>query len=152
MDSKVHAEKAIRGINGKTVRPGLVKEEEDADGDVKMDGTASSSLGEGKVVAVDFALPKDAWEARQTGTGKEEMEVKSEDEEDGDEDSDAAMEEADESQDDSQEAESDNDDDDDEDMESDDEEPSARTEPEEGSTLFIRNLAFEATDEDLHGV
>jgi nucleolar protein 4 len=142
------AEKAITGVNGKRIWAGMGLEREEKE-------------GRGRMVAVDWALSKDEWhkaEAGQTdstaavnGDGEH---AEDEPEEEGDED----IDEDEEDDDDDEEEEEDDDSDlspveigaemsEDEDDESDEERP--ETEP-QGTTLFVRNVQFEATEAELY--
>lgn len=159
MLSRADAEKAISKCNGMKIRAGIADElarakqkkkkevrieKKGRAGEMEVAEEGEEAGGAERVIAVDWALSKDKWEEE-----KAKIEV----------DEDASMEEADE---DHSEEEGDavgvNEGDD----ESDDESSSYETEedvqkpvkpelpaPETGTTLFIRNLPFEATDDEL---
>jgi nucleolar protein 4 len=142
MMSKKDAEKAIEGANGSTVGG-----EKDGDPNAK---------GKERVIAVDWALSKERWEVE-----KEKLEEENDDEE-GSEGSEAGSNSEgldDESEDDNIGVHEDSDETDDEDGEDgegsdmdDDDDPPDRPQlppPETGNTLFIRNVPFTATEEEL---
>ncbi|GAO51882.1 hypothetical protein G7K_5973-t1 [Saitoella complicata NRRL Y-17804] len=114
MGSREEAEKAVEGVNGTEI--------------------------EGRTVAVDFAVGKDAWEKMQDEEeeGAEEEEEDDEEEEDEDEDDMDPVQ-----------VPSDYEEDEDEDME-DDEEVEKKQSDTRNRTLFIRNLPFDCDDDKLH--
>lgn len=129
---KKDAEKAMEAVNGTVIKP-------------PPEGK------EGRPVAVDWALSKEKWEekGKKKEEDKEESENESaeESEEESDPDSDVEMAVP-------------GDDDEEEDEEEDDEDDEDNTAPEEpvkpalpavqtGNTVFVRNLPFEATEEEL---
>ncbi|KAG8896117.1 RNA recognition motif-containing protein, partial [Tulasnella sp. 403] len=161
MYQKAHAQKALDAINGSKVSSGVhgsakstangaIKDE---DGDVDMEDSKEGERG--RVVAVDFALPKASWEAaKQDGPAVDEEEeasgsdgdeeevpeddIKREKRNDpgsssslGDEDSNA----------------------DDQDIDGPElgegHHEQKRPEPPDGTVLFVRNVPFEASEEDL---
>ncbi|BFZ65456.1 RNA recognition motif-containing protein [Saitoella coloradoensis] len=115
MGSREEAEKAVEGVNGTEI--------------------------EGRTVAVDFAVGKDAWEKMQ-----DEEEDEENDEEDDDEEED---EDEDEDDMDPVQVPSDYEEDEDEDME-DDEQVEKKQSDTRNRTLFIRNLPFDCDDDKLH--
>ncbi|WWC67499.1 uncharacterized protein I206_101407 [Kwoniella pini CBS 10737] len=133
------AEKAIEGVNGKVLK--------------------TKSGKEGREVAVDFALSKEKWEE---ANKKPDSEEKSE--ESGSESGSGEESGSDEGSDDAEESGSDSEDDGEEDGEEDVDMSEAGSEGEEeeepvkptlpsvdvGSTLFIRNLPFEVTEQELN--
>jgi nucleolar protein 4 len=123
MRGKKNAERAIEGINGKEV--------------------------DGRTLAVDWAVEKDTYEGLVKGEKAEEDNEVDDNEEDGSQvDDDAAEEEL---IDNDEEVESDEGDSDDGvDLDSDEDEEEPERKPDDrSSTLFIRNLPFTCTDEDL---
>ncbi|WWC87334.1 uncharacterized protein L201_002223 [Kwoniella dendrophila CBS 6074] len=144
------AEKAIEGVNGKVIKTKSV-----------------SDLKEGRQVAVDFALSKEKWqEANPKAADKEDDQEDNSDSESGsdegesdsDEDDDDDDEEEEEGSGSEEESASEDDDNEDVDMsgeeEQDEEEPVKPTLPsvDVGSTLFIRNLPFETTEQELNAL
>lgn len=117
----------------------------------KVNGTVIKDTGgkEGRPVAVDWALSKDKWEETQKGKeGEKEKDVKP----------DIKAEEGDESSGSESGSDSDSDDEEDEDEEDDEDKPDVDMEEpvkpqlptvDVGSTLFIRNLPFETTEQEL---
>nr|XP_019047635.1 nucleolar protein 4 [Kwoniella bestiolae CBS 10118]OCF26565.1 nucleolar protein 4 [Kwoniella bestiolae CBS 10118] len=140
------AEKAIEGVNGKVLK--------------------TKSGKEGREVAVDFALSKEKWEEARKVDGGEEKEAGSGSDSGSGSDDDEEEDEESGSEDDEDEEEgSDEDDDGDEDVdmseagseeeeEEEEEEPVKPTLPsvDVGSTLFVRNLPFEATEQELNSL
>lgn len=173
--SKKDAEKAIQGVNGTKVVGGIAsrpqgkkkKGKKSAEKETEGEVVDESPEVEGRVVAVDWALSKERWEktideAADEGSSsgeegeKEDTEsgASDEDGEEDDEDEDAEAEQTlgvndeESGSDNSGSENSDSEEDDDESMA----EPATSSKPpppEEGTTLFIRNVPFEATDEDL---
>jgi nucleolar protein 4 len=173
MLSKADAARALAGVNGTKVRAGLAarlaeeknKKKKDARLERKKEGAegdADDAAAKERVVAVDWALSKDRWEEEKTkaeeagedtemdeaeasgsgsGSSSSSEEGDSDDEDGGlgvdDEDSD-------------QDADSGSDDDDERD-EADAEAPVKPTLPQTdvGTTLFVRNVPYEATEDDL---
>ncbi|KZO97711.1 hypothetical protein CALVIDRAFT_512877 [Calocera viscosa TUFC12733] len=151
MLTKAEAEKAVEGVNGRVLGEGKGRE--------------------GRKVAVDWAVSKERWEKVEVAEevvadgadGAEEKEdeemadaeaeAEEEEDESADEDVDQGAgvhEEDDEDEDD--EDEEDNDDEDAEEGEEDEDEPKARPllpQTDVGTTLFVRNIPFEATEDDL---
>ena len=145
MSSKKDAEKAIKGCNGMTVRAGTAESSDD-------------KRATERVIAVDWALSKDKWEEEKAKIEKDAvMHGPSESEEDAEDDNSNSGEE--------------NSDDDDEghlglhtgeeednnsnagseeDEENDEERVKPQLpQPEAGTTLFIRNIPFNATEDEL---
>lgn len=135
MRGRPNAEKAIAGVNGKEV--------------------------DGRTIAVDWAVKKEEYDQNGAGEDEDEAGVEQEDEED-DEGSDggAHVDDDEESVGDDKDPEDEDDMDDDEDEDEDgdmdddmedeeDEEPKQHREEDKSATLFIRNLPFNCTDEDL---
>ena len=167
--SKSSAEKALAAINSTRIYPGMAQERVDTEGgkggkkkEVRLakraaDKEIGGGGGErGRVVAVDWAVGKDEFKRAQIDEKPAEVEAGSEDEdseEESDEeahDDDSDMSPVPEGADDedvemSPEPERHADDDDDE-LE---EEP-VGPEPPKGTTLFIRNMSFEATEAELY--
>ncbi|KAI0316392.1 hypothetical protein OF83DRAFT_1164375 [Amylostereum chailletii] len=164
MWTKKEAEKAMEGCNGVKVRAGfaegLVKDKqkrkkakreekkakEKADGGAGDEDDDEKEEGE-RVIAVDWALSKDKWEVeKQRMVDAEEEEDTSESQSSDEEDESSALGLHEGDEDDSDEH-SEDDDDDRSDIEE-------RTKPqlpppETGTTLFIRNIPFEATEDEL---
>jgi nucleolar protein 4 len=119
------AEKAMETVNGKVIKKvGAVKEKGEAAKDVK----------EGRPVAVDWALSKEKWQETQKVEKGDEASEEEEEDEDENEDEEEEEEQG-----------------GDEDVEMAEEEPVKPALPtvEAGSTLFIRNLPFETTEQEL---
>jgi nucleolar protein 4 len=143
MSSKKDAEKAIEGCNGMTVRA------ETASSDDKR--------ATERVIAVDWALSKDKWEAEKAKIEEDAvMHESSESEDDAEDDNSNSGEE---NSDDGDEGhlglhtgeEEDNSNADSEEDEENDEErvKPQLPQPEAGTTLFIRNIPFNATEDEL---
>ncbi|CAE6494033.1 unnamed protein product [Rhizoctonia solani] len=169
MLSHADAERALKGVNGRTVgaqkkqkktrrereeaarekaaarlraMKGEVPENEDSEREEK-DDHANETLKEGRAVAVDWALSKDQWEETVSQRRDEEaMEV------DGEEGEDEEGEEESESEAGSSE----------EEVSEEDSDGGSEEEPHErpqlpdtdvGTTLFVRNVPFEATEDDM---
>ncbi|WVF70433.1 hypothetical protein IAT40_005223 [Kwoniella sp. CBS 6097] len=144
--TKKDAEQAIQGVNGKVLKTKSGKNERE--------------------VAVDFALSKEKWEEAKKGDEPEKEEGSGSDEsgsESGSDDdqSDSGSEDEEEDENDDDDEESDDEDEDmsddgeageDEEDDEDEEEPVKPTLPsvDVGATLFIRNLPFEATEQELN--
>ncbi|KAL8293625.1 hypothetical protein RQP46_000326 [Phenoliferia psychrophenolica] len=169
--SKSSAEAALAAVNGTRIYAGLAKERVMSEGgkggkkkevreQKKRDEKDGGGGGgeKGRVVAVDWALGKDEYKKAQVDEEKAAVgdESGSEGSEDGSEGSEEESEEEEEEDDDSDlepiamgasddESEKHADDDDDEL----DEEPQA-PEPPKGTTLFVRNMSFEATEAELY--
>lgn len=106
--------------------------------------TAKDAGKEGRPIAVDWALSKDKWEETQKGKEvKEDVKPDIKDESDSGSDNDE-----DEDSDDDEDEEDDNEEKPDVDM---DEEPTKPKLPtvDVGATLFVRNLPFETTEQEL---
>ncbi|KDQ16850.1 hypothetical protein BOTBODRAFT_30748 [Botryobasidium botryosum FD-172 SS1] len=171
--SKADAEKALEAVHGTKVvggvssRPQTTKKGKKS-AEKEGDGSAGGAKDEGRIVAVDWALSKERWEQvageaadeESEGSEGEEDEEKDGESSEGDSDGDSEDEEQEqtlgvnelssgsEESDSGSSGSEQSDDDDDESMAS----PSKSSRPpapEEGTTLFIRNVPFEATDEDL---
>ncbi|KAK4684518.1 nucleolar protein 4, partial [Tremellales sp. Uapishka_1] len=131
------AERAMEGVNGKVIKK--IGAEKKKDEDKK----------EGRPVAVDWALSKEKW--KETQGEKEEKKAEASGSEDEDEESGSGSDSEDDGEGDE------NDDDEDAEKEEDADGDVAMEEPvkpqlpavEAGSTLFIRNLPFEATEQEL---
>jgi nucleolar protein 4 len=147
------AEKAMEAVNGKTLS--------------RAGNRKSKAKGEERVVAVDWALSKDKWleaqkgEAGEEGQAKEKGEEEGEEEDDDEDEEDESDEESEdgseadvdmegsESDDEEEEAEDGNDDNDDEAEEQDEPVKPKLPTVDVGSTLFVRNLSFEAEEQEL---
>ncbi|KAI0049314.1 RNA-binding domain-containing protein [Auriscalpium vulgare] len=171
MWSKKDAEKAIEGATGTKVRTGYAagmvvdkqkkKKELREEKKLKLkaqgagEGEAGEEVSGERVIAVDWALSKDKWEEEKKKLADAESEAESDSGEDASSDEDEGIATDDEG---SALGLHDHDDDgpeDDEDDEeadrSDDDEPTKPTlpPPEAGTTLFVRNIPFEATEDEL---
>ncbi|KZS87304.1 RNA-binding domain-containing protein [Sistotremastrum niveocremeum HHB9708] len=144
--SRKDAERAISAVNGMNVVPGL---------------HSALKLG-GRVVAVDWAISKERWEKEVAKADADAEEEKVEDDDDSEAGDSASASTSDSgsnaSEDDSND-ESDShfdssDEDEDEDMDAEDEEPKRPSlpTPEDGTTLFLRNLPYEATEDELRNL
>lgn len=136
MRGRKNAEKAMEGVNGKEI--------------------------DGRTLAVDWAVEKDVYQGLQKGEGEGEdggVEVKEEDDEDEEEEIEESMggvglADDDEMESDGSDEEDENEDDEDVDIDMDDgDEPDevaeANLSEDKSTTLFVRNLPFSCTDEDL---
>jgi nucleolar protein 4 len=135
MRGRPNAEKAISGVNGKEI--------------------------DGRTIAVDWAVKKDEYEKTAAGEEEDAGEEQEDDEEDEGSDGGARVDDDDEDSvgdDKDSQDEDDMDDDEDEDEDGDmdeemddeeDEEPKQHRSEDKSATLFIRNLPFNCTDEDL---
>ncbi|KAN0063566.1 RNA recognition motif-containing protein [Thecaphora frezii] len=132
--SRNDAAKAINAVNGKAIRHGAAehaaykaaKGKKGRDAAKKLLDAVRAHAQPERIVAVDWALSKKDWEAK---AEQSDVETDAEDEE--------------------------NDDGDDEDEEEDDSDAEIKPtlpQPEEGTTLFVRNLPFQATEEELKSV
>ena len=144
MSSKKDAEKAIEGWNGMTVRAGTAKSTDD-------------KRATERVIAVDWALSKDKWEAEKAKIEEDAvMHDSSESEDDAEDDNTNSGEE---NSDDGDEGhlglhtleEEDNSNAGSEEDEDNNEErvKPQLPQPEAGTTLFIRNIPFNATEDEL---
>lgn len=146
MSSKKDAEKAIKGCNGITLRAGTVEP------------TDEKKVATERVIAVDWALSKERWEAEKAKIEEAAMHESSESEDDDAEDdgSNSGEENSDdgdeghlglhsrEEEDNSSNAGSE------EDEENDEERVKPQLpQPEAGTTLFVRNIPFNATEDEL---
>ncbi|ORY21458.1 hypothetical protein BCR39DRAFT_553517 [Naematelia encephala] len=135
------AERAMEAINGKSI-----KRVGERKGKVK---------GDDRPVAVDWALSKEKWEETQKGDVKEEKEAKEKDGETSSSGSSSGSEDSSDSDEDEEsDATSESGEEDEEKMdvdEAEEEEPVKPTLPsvDVGATLFIRNLPFETTEQEL---
>ncbi|KAK4701504.1 nucleolar protein 4, partial [Phenoliferia sp. Uapishka_3] len=168
--SKSAAEAALKGVNETRIYAGLAAERvmsEGGKGGKKSEVRAQAKKDEkenaggggekGRIVAVDWALGKDDYKKAQADEAKAaaEGESGSEGSEEEDEDSEEESEEEEEDDDSdlepiaykSEESEDEHHADDDDDKL--DEEPEA-PEPPKGTTLFVRNMSFEATEAELY--
>jgi len=180
MLSRKDAERAIEGCNGITVRAGTAEtlvldkqkrkkqrrielkmkaadnEEEDEEMAEEKEEVVDDKRATERVIAVDWALSKDKWkEEKAKMTEDVDMDEGSSSDEDSDRESD---------DDENSDSDSNSDDSNDDDLgvhpttdadNSDDEETPTKPTlppPEAGTTLFIRNLPFSATDEDLRAL
>ncbi|TIC10731.1 hypothetical protein E3Q14_02644 [Wallemia mellicola] len=162
------AQKAIDGMNGKSVKMATSEADVAAAGGTKKQRKKIAKDIEARPVAVDWALSKDQWENEQKAEEKDEKADEKDDEKMED-----ASDKSDESGSEDEEEEEENEDqspenseiDDDEIMEElenesgteesgdEDDEEEAKAPPlEDGLTLFVRNIPFEATQEDLYDV
>lgn len=167
--SKSSATAALTAINGTRIYGGLAKERVESEGgkggkkkevrEKKKREELSGGGGggeKGRVVAVDWALGKDEWKraqeeekAKESASGEEESGSEEEsDEEENEEDEDSDMSPVPEGAEDEEEEveEARHADDDDDEL---DEEPKG-PEPPKGTTLFVRNMSFEATESELY--
>ncbi|TIC41349.1 hypothetical protein E3Q06_01607 [Wallemia mellicola] len=162
------AQKAIDGMNGKSVKMATSEADVAAAGGTKKQRKKIAKDIEARPIAVDWALSKDQWENEQKAEEKDEKADEKDDEKMED-----ASDKSDESGSEDEEEEEENEDqspenseiDDDEIMEElenesgteesgdEDDEEEAKAPPlEDGLTLFVRNIPFEATQEDLYEV
>ena len=143
MSSKKDAQKAIEGCNGMTVRAGTAESTDD-------------KRATERVIAVDWALSKDKWEAEKAKIEEDVVMHESSESEDEDDDSNSDEEKSDdgdegqlglhtgEEEDNNSNAGSE------EDEENDEERVKPQLpQPEAGTTLFIRNIPFNATEDEL---
>ena len=145
MSSKKDAEKAIEGCNGMTVRAGSAESTDD-------------KRATERVIAVDWALSKDKWEAEKAKIEEDAvMDGSSESEDDAEDDNSSSDEEDSDDGDEghlglhTREEEDDNSNVGSEEDEANDEErvKPQLPQPEAGTTLFIRNIPFSATEDEL---
>ena len=145
MSSKKDAEKAIEGCNGMTVRAGTAESSDD-------------KRATERVIAVDWALSKDKWEAEKAKIEEDAvMHDSSESENDAEDDNSNSGEENDDESDEGhlgmhtgEEEDNGNADSDEDDEENDEERVKPQLpQPEAGTTLFIRNIPFNATEDEL---
>lgn len=123
MRGKPNAEKALEGVNGKEI--------------------------DGRTLAVDWAVDKDTWDNTAAQEDQEKDKTATEDAVDGAEDDNEHIMDEDDEESASDEEDDDEDDDVDmDDLDDDDDEDKPRQD-DNSSTLFIRNLPFSCTDEDL---
>lgn len=136
MRGRPNAEKAIAGVNGKEI--------------------------DGRTIAVDWAVKKDEYEKTAAGEEEEVGEEQEDDEDEGsdggarvdDDEEESVGDDKDSQDEDEMDDEDDEDDDEDGDMDEEmeveeDEEPKQHRSEDKSATLFIRNLPFNCTDEDL---
>ncbi|GAB7325167.1 hypothetical protein MBLNU13_g09247t1 [Cladosporium sp. NU13] len=136
MRGRPNAEKAIAGVNGKEI--------------------------DGRTIAVDWAVKKDEYEKIAAGEDEEAGEEQEDDEDEGsdggarvdDDDEESVGDDKDSQDEDEMDDEDDEDDDEDGDMDEEmedeeDEQPKQHRSEDKSATLFIRNLPFNCTDEDL---
>ncbi|KAI0746734.1 hypothetical protein C8Q80DRAFT_1177076 [Daedaleopsis nitida] len=160
--SRKDAEKAMEGCNGMSVEAGMA----DTEGGEEAADEEGDEQGEGgsrrRTIAVDWALSKDKWEAEKAKIEAEnDDEISGDDSEDGEDDSeDGSSEEVEDEQlgvhedgSDESGSEADNSHSEDEFGEDgeDDQKPAKPTlpPPEVGTTVFVRNVPFEATEDEL---
>ena len=129
-------------------------DEEEASGDDEEMDVDDDAKRMERVIAVDWALSKDKWEKEKAKLEEDDADAKmsgssaDEDSESEDSGSGGSSDEVEDSA---------SDDDDSDDLEEDDDDDGDRGQPtrpslpapEEGTTLFVRNIPFEATDDDL---
>ena len=160
---KVDAEKAMAKVNGKTLYPGMGEQREKEGGEGKKqtrkrkkeEGVAETLQSKGRVVAVDWALGKGQWQEAQKGEQKADSDEASASGS-GSDDS-----EEDDSEEDSDEEAGSNEDSDGsapEDLSSNEDEDEAMGNEasakgkDVGTTLFVRNIQFEATEDELYAL
>lgn len=158
MVSRSDATRALDGVNGRTLARGaaeaaVLKAAKGQKGRQLARANkerVQKAAQPGRVVAVDWALSKKKWEEK---AAQSETETDAEDDEDDDEDDDEEDDEEDEGSDLEPIAVGDADEQDDEESEEEKgPQKPALPAPEEGTTLFVRNLAYEATEEELRNV
>ncbi|KAH9828792.1 RNA-binding domain-containing protein [Rhodofomes roseus] len=178
MLSRKDAERAMEGANGMKVYAGMAvrlvtdkqkkkkqrREEEKAEkaakgqGELEEEDEGPETRGKERVIAVDWALSKDKWQAEKAKLEQEGADVQMEDESDGgseSEESDSDDEQIGVHEDGGSDEGSGSDSDEDdltgaEESEGDeDREKPALPPPESGTTLFVRNVPFEATEDEL---
>ncbi|KAH7338464.1 hypothetical protein B0J17DRAFT_695265 [Rhizoctonia solani] len=166
------AERALKGVNGRTVgaqkkqrktrrereeaarakaaarlramKGGVPEENEESEEEEKEDDHAEGPAKEGRVVAVDWALSKSKWEESVSQRQDEEaMEVDEQGEDEEEEEGEESESEVNSSEEEVSEEGSE-----DEDEEGPHERPKL-PDTDVGTTLFVRNVPFEATEEDL---
>ena len=150
---EVDAERALKAVNGTTVVPGLAQQRALESSDERTKSArrkdkVAKQAAEGRVVAVDWALSRDEFKAMTAPTVEAAADEEPE-EEDEEDDEDLSGEEL--SDDDLSPIELDEEDEEDE-LDSDDEDgpkPSLSKEA-VGVTLFVRNVQFEATEDELY--
>ncbi|ETW75268.1 hypothetical protein HETIRDRAFT_244962, partial [Heterobasidion irregulare TC 32-1] len=134
------------------------EDEEDGEGEGEAEaGKRGEGYGEERVIAVDWALSKEKWEEEKkkiADDAEDEDEESDEDEEDSDEEDSALGLHDHDSEDESRGSSADEDDEEDEDDRSDAGErvKPELPPPEAGTTLFVRNVPFSATDEELRAL
>lgn len=171
MLSKADAAKALEGVNGTKVRGGLAaritEDKQKRKKDARLERKKEGGEGEGveeeaaakeRVVAVDWALSKDRWQEEKTKLDKEGGQDAEMDEASGSGSS-ASSDEDDEDREDGLGVDDDeasdqdagSDDEDDEDGRDDDDAPIKPLLPQTdvGTTLFVRNVPYEASEDDL---
>ena len=162
MWNRKEAETAMDACNGMQVRTGLatdlIKEKQKkkkALRQEKKQAEANNGLGDsGRVIAVDWALSKSKWEEEKKHLDKDKSSG-SESEQEGDDDTEGSQAATDEPE---EEPDSDSDDGSGDEVTvgdvNDDREMAAPTlpQPEAGTTLFIRNIPFLATDDELRAL
>ncbi|KAF8714572.1 RNA recognition motif, partial [Rhizoctonia solani] len=179
MLSRADAERALNSVNGRAVgaqkkqrktrkereeaarakaaarlrarrgeEPGAEESEEGEEEEEGEDENADAPAKEGRVVAVDWALSKSKWEETVSQRQDEAMEV---DEQDDDEEAESGNEVG------SSEEEEDEDEEEEEEASDEDSEEEPHERPQlpdtdVGTTLFVRNVPFEATEDDLRAL
>ncbi|GAA97629.1 uncharacterized protein L969DRAFT_94770 [Mixia osmundae IAM 14324] len=148
------AQKALEGANGRKVWPGYGQEHITSAGQVE-------EADRGRVMAVDWALGKRDWEAAEAGRLQADPKTHEEQEQDEEmaEDRSNEPDEASET-DDADEGESESESESEEEIEDlmdsdekeDDEGPKQRSSSTDAATLFVRNIQFEATEDELYQV
>ncbi|KAK4056335.1 RNA recognition motif-containing protein [Microbotryomycetes sp. JL221] len=170
--AKTDAEKALQTINGTRIYAGMAQERIASEGGKegkkkeirekkkKAEDNKAGSNERGRLVAVDWALGKEEWEKAQQQedagpeavANKDSDDSESDSEEDSDEDDESDEEEDSDLEPIAMGVEEDGDDDtkmeDEEDTEDDAEDDKSNTS--KGTTLFVRNLSFEATEAEVY--
>ncbi|KAA1066606.1 RNA recognition motif-containing protein [Puccinia graminis f. sp. tritici] len=170
MLNEADAGRAIEGLNGKKVYTGIALDaiQKETDNEKKSAKRkrekGNDSVERGRVIAVDWVLSKQKYEEAE-GAGDEKTSDDQESNDDDDEEDEDEEDEEDDEEDDDESG-SENDDGDDESaldgsydsdaqIGSSEEEEDAtdgkfKAKKEQGTTLFVRNLSFEATEQELH--
>ncbi|KAI8461336.1 hypothetical protein BY996DRAFT_4631763 [Phakopsora pachyrhizi] len=173
MISEADASRALKGLNGKNIYAGISHEaiKNDTDGQKKSKKRKESKDVEkpedrGRIITVDWALSKKKFEEAENekkanSSGNTDLRSKTEggsgeeDEEDDDFDDDDDDDDDDDSNDDNESSDAGEDSGTDASRLSDDgsnSDTKSRTSENAGYTLFVRNLSFEATEEELHAL
>jgi len=167
MWTKREAEKAMEGVNGKTVRAGMAEElvrdkqmRKKDRREAKKGKDKEEAKEKGRVVAVDWALSKERWEEEKQKMEEEASEEEGEDASETDKEEDESGDGKDDDghvglHDDSDSQPGSEVEDEDEDEDRSDAEERAKPQlppPEAGTTLFVRNIPFEATEDELRAL
>jgi nucleolar protein 4 len=162
MLNEADAGRAIEGLNGKKVYAGVSLEaiQKETDNEKKSAKRkrekATDSTERGRVIAVDWALSKQKYEEAEGAEDQDQDQESNEDDEgDDSEDDDDDDSSGSENEDDENESTSVSSDNSDAQSGSRDEEEDetgrkSQTNKDQGTTLFVRNLSFEATEQELH--